>query len=371
MSARSAHVVFAGGGTGGHLFPGLAVAEQLRLVHPQIKIAFAGGGKPWEREQIARAGCEYLVTPSRPWPGRSWSAGQFLFENALGYCTAMRFLRSRHVAAVVGLGGYASAPTARAAISCGIPLVLLEQNALPGKVNRWLAPRASLVCAAFEESKAFLRTQTPAAFCLTGNPVRAAATHGTVEANERLRRVLVVGGSRGSRSLNQHAPLALATSKLAQQGWSILHQAGSEETAETQARYESYGLKATVKPFIEHLPRLLARSRLVICRAGGTTLAELAAAGTPAVLCPYPQAADDHQRRNAASFAGAGACLVVDEQHPPDSLSERLADAVKRLATDEELWQRFSESLLRIAHPDAARTIAELIIDRASGRKCA
>ena len=109
MNARSAHVVFAGGGTGGHLFPGLAVAEQLRLINPQIKIAFAGGGKPWEREQTARAGYEYLLTPSRPWPGRSWSAGQFLFENALGYCTAMRFLRSRRVAAVVGLGGYASA----------------------------------------------------------------------------------------------------------------------------------------------------------------------------------------------------------------------------------------------------------------------
>ncbi len=101
-----------------------------------------------------------------------------------------------------------------------------------------------------------MRPRSPAAFCLTGNPVRAAVTIGSVEASERLRQVLVVGGSRGSRSLNQHAPLALATTRLAQQGWSILHQAGSQETAGTQARYNSYGLKATVKPFIDNLPRV-------------------------------------------------------------------------------------------------------------------
>lgn len=368
MSLHSAYVVFAGGGTGGHFYPGLAVAEQLRRAAPQIKIAFAGGGKGWERAETARQGYEYIVTPSRPWPGRSWSAGKFLFENALGYCAALRRLRRRRATVVVGLGGYASAPMARAAVTCGIPLVLLEQNALPGKVNRWLAPRAALVCAAFEESRAFLRS--PGTFCLTGNPVRNAA--GAAPSSfERPNQLLVVGGSRGSRSLNQHAPEALARTRLAQQGWRIVHQSGADEAAETQARYQACGLQAAVAPFIDDLPHALRQTKLVICRAGGSTLAELAVAGTPAIVCPYLHAADDHQRRNAASLAAAGACLVVDEQFPPGDFSQRLTSAVNLLTSDEELWRQFSSAMLRIAHPDAARQIAELILDRAGLRHCA
>lgn len=379
MSPQSVQVVFAGGGTGGHLFPGLAVADELRRANPRLRIAFAGGGRAWECEQVARSGHEYLSTPCRPWPGRRWSAGQFLVQNALGYYTALQFLRRHRVAAVVGLGGYASAPTARAAVSCGIPLVLLEQNALPGKVNRWLAPSASLVCAAFEESRAYLRSA--GAFCLTGNPIRLGDGFGARCALPQARapeldvpperQLLVVGGSRGSRSLNQTVPRALARIPIAPQGWSIMHQAGQAETAETQALYEASGLRATVVPFLDDLPQALAGSQLAICRAGGSTLAELAVAGTPAILCPYPQAADDHQRRNAVSYAAAGACLVVDEQEPPDSFPKRLSAAVAGLASDAQLRRNLSAAMLRLARPQAARHVAELVLDRASPRLCA
>jgi UDP-N-acetylglucosamine--N-acetylmuramyl-(pentapeptide) pyrophosphoryl-undecaprenol N-acetylglucosamine transferase len=363
MSSQPAYVVFAGGGTGGHLFPGLAVASELRLAEPSLKIAFSGAGQAWECEQVARSGYEYLSTPCGPWPGRRWSAGRFLVRNALGYYASLRFLRRHRVAVVIGLGGYASAPMARAAVSCGIPLVLLEQNALPGKVNRWLAPSARLACAAFEESRAYLRSTR--AFCLTGNPIRRDPATIAGPNVPRALQLLVVGGSRGSRSLNQHVPRALARARLAAQGWSIVHQAGPAEAAETQSLYEACGLRATVVPFIDDLPATLASSRLAICRAGGSTLAELAAAGTPAILCPYPQAADDHQRRNAASYAAAGACFVVDEQDPPGSFSERLSVAVTRLATDQELWRQLAAALLRLARPLAARHIAELILERA------
>ena len=368
MSQQPLQIVFAGGGTGGHLFPGLAVAEQLRMANPNLRIAFAGPGKAWEREHVARAGYDYLATPARPWPGPRWSAGRFAFDNALGYCAALKFLRGRHVAAVVGLGGYSSAPAARAAATCGIPLVLLEQNALPGKVNRWLAPHASLVCAAFEESRVFLRSR--GAFYLTGNPIRHAAAT-ALPLDKRRRQIVVCGGSRGSKSLNQHAAPALAQAKLTEQGWEILHLAGEQGVAETQSLYQSYGLPATVRPFIDDLPQALASSMLAICRAGGSTLAELALAGAPAILCPYPQAADDHQRRNAASFAAAGACLVVDEQSPGEPFPQRLATAAKRLAGDQALWGQFSAAMTSLARPAAARRVAELILDRLSGRKCA
>lgn len=368
MSPQPACVVFAGGGTLGHLFPGLAVAEEVRRERPDWQIVFAGGGKPWESEQVLRRGYGYLQTPCRPWPGRRWAAGKFLFDNALGYCAALRFLRRRRVAAVVGLGGFASAPAARAAATCGIPVVLLEQNALPGKVNRWLAPYASLVCAAFEESRPFLRIS--GAFVLTGNPIRREAAAGAA-CEVRERRILVVGGSRGSKSLNQQVPQALAQTKLSEQGWRILHLAGEQGLAETQAHYQSLGVPATVQPFIENLPQALACSRLAICRAGGSTLAELALAGTPAVVCPYPQAADDHQRRNAASFAAAGACLVVDEQLPGETFSERLAGAASLMTNDEEVWSRFAAAMRSLARGDAARRVAELILERAEQRRCA
>ncbi|HVW38141.1 MAG TPA: UDP-N-acetylglucosamine--N-acetylmuramyl-(pentapeptide) pyrophosphoryl-undecaprenol N-acetylglucosamine transferase [Pirellulales bacterium] len=368
MSQSSVHIMFAGGGTGGHLFPGLAVAEQLRLAHPELRIAFAGSGKPWECEEVARLGHEYVMTPARPWLGPRWSAGKFVLDNALGYCAALRYLRRRRVATVIGLGGYASAPAARAAATCGIPLVLLEQNALPGKVNRWLAPYASLICAAFAESRSFLRSG--GAFHLTGNPIRC-VNPTTAPLTERNKQIVVVGGSRGSKMLNQNAAPAIAKTKLPAIGWEILHVAGEEGVAETQALYRSHGMTAAVRPFVDDLPKTISRARLVICRAGGSTLAELAAAGTPAVVCPFPQAADDHQRRNAASFAAAGACLVVDEQQPGGAFCEQLAGAVNLLANDLEQWSRCSAAMATLARPHAARDIAELILERLKGRRCA
>jgi UDP-N-acetylglucosamine--N-acetylmuramyl-(pentapeptide) pyrophosphoryl-undecaprenol N-acetylglucosamine transferase len=286
----------------------------------------------------------------------------------MGYCAALRFLRRRRVAAVVGLGGYASAPAGRAAATCGIPLVLLEQNALPGKVNRWLAPHASLVCAAFEESRAFLRSAS--AFHLTGNPIRGLASGGPAPSVRR-NQIVVVGGSRGSKSLNEHAAPAIALTRLPERGWEVLHVAGEQGLAETQALYRSHSLKAVVRPFVEDLPHALSTASLAICRAGGSTLAELAVAGTPAVVCPFPQAADDHQRRNAASFAAAGACLVVDEQQPSEAFPERLAAAMNLLANDQEQWRRFSAAMCSLARPHAARHAAELILERLEQRRCA
>ena len=155
------HVVFAGGGTGGHLFPGLAVASELRALNAAVRITLATGNKPLEREQVAAAGLEQLKLPSHPWPRGPRGAWRFVAENLSGYRAARRFLRENEVSAVVGLGGYASAPMAWAAASAGVPLVLLEQNAVPGRVTRWLAPRASLVCVAFEEARSQLQCGGP------------------------------------------------------------------------------------------------------------------------------------------------------------------------------------------------------------------
>ena len=153
MKKSTIHIVFSGGGTGGHLFPGLAVAQQLAAAVPGVRITFCGGGKPFERKYVGRAGFDYLTLPARPLPHGAREAVAFLVENVAGYLAASRFLGEEHVAAVVGLGGYASVPMARAATQRRVPLVLLEQNAVAGRATRWLARRAALVCTAFDADR--------------------------------------------------------------------------------------------------------------------------------------------------------------------------------------------------------------------------
>ena len=165
------HVVFASGGTGGHLFPGLAVAERLRGDLRQVRITFTGTGRPFERRQVSDAGFEYLALPCRPLPRRLRDLYPFVADNSHGYREAGKFLGQEPVSTVVGLGGYGSVPMSRAAIRRSLPLILLEQNAVPGRATRWLAPRATLVCTAFEQANRYLGSRCPVR--VTGNPIRS------------------------------------------------------------------------------------------------------------------------------------------------------------------------------------------------------
>ena len=296
------HVVFAGGGTGGHLFPGLAVAEKLSANRPGLRITFVGTGKPLERQRVAAAGFDYVSLPSRPLPRRASEAISFVVENVAGYFAAGRLLDEEHVAGVVALGGYASVPMGRAAARRRLPLILLEQNVLLGKANRWLSRFADLVCTSFAETEQQIRSRR--AVRCTGNPVRGFETLSEKRDQPRL---IVLGGSGGARSLNENVPRALYKIRHLLTGWKILHQSGEADLESTRELYRKFALEARVEAFWPELPRLLAGSSLAVCRAGGTTLAELAAAATPAVLLPYPHAADDHQRKNADVFVAAGA----------------------------------------------------------------
>lgn len=358
-TSRTPQIVFTGGGTGGHLFPGLAVAQRLLEVVPRLRITFAGGGKPLEKEQVAAAGLDYLTLPCRPWPRRLRDVGRFVVDNLIGYRMATRFLDERPATAVVGLGGYTSGPMARAAMSRGIPLVLLEQNVIPGRVNRWLAPRAALVCTSFAQTRQHLPARCPVV--PTGNPIR----DGFCPAPSRARQLLILGGSSGAQALNEHVPRALAQVRMRLTGWQILHQTGPADVASTQERYRSLGLKATVAPFFTDLPHLLAATELAISRAGGTTLAELAAAGVPAILVPYPYAANNHQRLNADAFAATRGSLVLDDRDAPGQLGTRLIPLLTDLLDDPPRRAAMSQAMQRLARPEAARDVAERIVELA------
>jgi UDP-N-acetylglucosamine--N-acetylmuramyl-(pentapeptide) pyrophosphoryl-undecaprenol N-acetylglucosamine transferase len=354
------HIVFTGGGTGGHLFPGLAVARRLVAMLPEVRITFAGGGKPLEQEHVAAAGLEYFCLRCRPWPRRLGDVGRFVVDNLLGYRAAARFLAEHPVSAVVGLGGYTSGPMARAATRRGIPLVLLEQNVIPGRANRWLASRAAVICTSFAQTGEHLPARCRVLH--TGNPLR----DGFNSQSEPGRQLLILGGSSGARTLNEQVPRALAQVHAKLTGWKIVHQTGQADADCTGDLYCSLGLEATVVPFVTDMPGTLAQTQLAICRAGGTTLAELAAAAVPAILVPYPHAANNHQRLNADVYATAGASLVLDDRDAPGQLDRRLAALLSELLDAPPRRTAMAHAMRQVAKPDAAGEVARVIAELAT-----
>lgn len=361
MNGKRLHIVFAGGGTLGHLFPGLAVAAELKRLAPSAQICFAGSGKAVDQRHVLLAGYDYLTLACHPRPKSMFDSLRFVADNARGWQQAARYLRTHRPDAVVGLGGYASYPMARAAHSLGVSLILLEQNALPGRATRRLAPRAKLICLAFEEARLHLRAAGP--IRVTGNPVRQIGQFASKETSTGMRRLLVLGGSQGSESLNTAVPRALSRLLPEMAGWSILHQAGEAGVAAATRLYAELGLAAHVRPFVENLPQVMAHCHLAISRAGGTTLAELAAAGLPAMLVPYPAASDDHQRCNAAVYAAQGGCRIVDGRHGPRSVEGQLVSELPELLTADELRQSMSTAMRKLARPAAAWHVAQMILD--------
>jgi UDP-N-acetylglucosamine--N-acetylmuramyl-(pentapeptide) pyrophosphoryl-undecaprenol N-acetylglucosamine transferase len=365
MRALTDHIVLAGGGTAGHLFPGLAVAEQLLRWAPGLRITFAGTGKPFETRQVRNSGFESFTLPCRPFPRKAREALRFVTDNFTGYYAARRFLRERNVSLVVGLGGYASVPMARAAAALRIPVVLLEQNAVPGRATRWLAPAAAMVCSAFEDVRPYLKAGCRVR--VTGNPLRREFFENRAPARilpdglGGKRKLLVLGGSGGAQVLNEQVPLALYKAGAALDDWQIVHQTGERDLARASDLYRKLGIHATVLPFIDNMPGLLRASHLAISRAGGTTLAELAASGVPAILLPFPKATDNHQRKNADAFSAVGACKTLDERELDGRLDNHLAAAVVELATAHPQRIRMAQAMTQLARPEATRRVAKSV----------
>ncbi len=384
--AVSPHVLFAGGGAPGQLFPGIAVAAQVAELMPQAKITFAGPGKCRERHAVKSAGYQYLTIPSKPLPQNPLQALRFVTDNLAGYCTAKWTLREQRVSLVVGLGGHTSTSVVRAAAEKGIPFILLEQNALPSRTTRWLSRAASMVCAAFDEVRPHLHIQAPVK--VTGNPARPAFDHmyqklSAAHAQNpethtvafgRLgkagqKRMVILGGAGGARSLNESMPFALAQLKECLVGWQIVHQTGEGQLQETEGRYQKVGIEALAVTYIDEIASVLFASDLAVCRSGGTTLAELALAGVPAVLVPYVHARDDQQLANAKVYVAAKTCRLVDESSQAGSLDKALAREITPLLIDENLRKTMAANMRSMARPNASAEIAAAIHDALFGTR--
>ncbi len=358
MSPRLSWVV-AGGGTGGHVTPALALGE--RIAERGDDVVFLGGQRGLEGRLVPRAGFELVQLPAQPLMGRGWlgriaALGPILRASR----SALRLLRERRADLVVSVGGYASLPAVLAAALSRTPLALVEPNAVPGRTNRYSARFARRVFVQFEG--AARRLGSAGAVLDLGIPLRRALIEAFGPAAPRRTpappfRLLVFGGSQGARQIND--ALCEAAASLDPTSLEIFHQTGEADRERLERAYREAGLRAEVVAFETDMPARYRWADLALCRSGALTVAELQVAGLGALLVPYPHAADDHQLANARALAEAGAARVLD------SRSFRSSDLVEQLeqlfAAPEEL-SRMSDRAAKRARPDAAERVVEACV---------
>ena len=359
MNAR--RIIVTGGGTGGHVYPGLAVAEALQELAPDVEVRFAGTKRGLESVLVPRAGFRLHTLPASGFRGKGgWGRLLFLVNFLLGTVRSLLLLLTWRPAAVLATGGFVGAPVAVAARLLGVPCALQEQNAVPGSANRLVGRWAQRVYLGFGEAARWFKAGRVVE---TGNPVRAAfaaAKSGAAKPDRAPRRVLVFGGSRGARTLNRALQGAAAL-------WSgpdapeLRIQTGVADREQVAAAWAAAAPETvTVESYIEDMPAALSWADLVVCRAGAMTLAELQAAGRPAVLVPFPHATDDHQLRNAEACAAAGAAVVLQDE---DCQAEALTVMVSGLLADPDRLTAMGRAARDLARPAAAATIAADLLE--------
>ncbi|MBK8481234.1 MAG: undecaprenyldiphospho-muramoylpentapeptide beta-N-acetylglucosaminyltransferase [Proteobacteria bacterium] len=367
-AAPQLRVLIAGGGSGGHVFPALAVAQALRAAEPAAGILFVGA-EGLERELVPAHGFELVQLPAGRLKGAT-TMGRLrtLARLPPALLRARALLRDFAPQVVVGVGGYASGPLVAAAALARLPVLLLEQNAIPGLTNRLLARCATHVVVAFTEAARRLPAGRAA---LLGNPLRPELVAALQQPREPPgagvgRSLLVLGGSQGARALNEAISAAAPRLAGALPALLITHQTGPADASWVAERYQRAGVAARVEPFIEDMAKAYRGADLVLSRAGATTIAELRVAGLPAVLVPYPHAADDHQTANGSELAQTGAALLLPQGAlNPDDLAALLA----ALLNDPPRLASMSQAMRAAARPEAAAAVVRLIRALAAERR--
>ena len=357
-------LLIAGGGTGGHLYPGIAVARELKSRMPDATVTFVGTAAGIESRVVPREGFTLDVIRSAGLKGKSLqSIARGVALLPLSGLDAAQVISRRRPSIVIGVGGYSSGPVVLLAALRGIPTLLMEQNAMPGVTNRMLAPVVNAAAVTYQESVRFFGGK---AF-VSGNPVRpeffqSEGAHGNELQPPGAARVLVFGGSQGAHAINmamvEAAPrLAAAAPVLA-----VTHQSGERDLEVVRDGYRRAGLEARVEPFLFAMDREMRAADVVVCRSGATTLAELTASARPSILVPFPGATDDHQRKNAEALARVGAARLVEQR---ELTGDRLAAEILALVSNEAERRRMGEAAARLARPDAAKVIVDKVVELA------
>ncbi len=356
LSEVKMRIVIAGGGTGGHLFPGIAIAEEFLKRNDLTRIIFIGTKKGIESKLLGQLSYELKEIDIEGVKGRG---GKALVRVA--YQIPKSIWQSRHILKqfnphiVVGVGGYASGPAVLVAHFMRTPTAIAEQNAIPGITNRILGNFADKIFVTYAQTKTYFPQEK---VILSGNPVRAAfiVERGKEKEKKDYRHLLIFGGSQGAEAINKSIIDMLPQLQSIKNKIHIVHQTGSRQLEEVKRTYEQFGIGAKVEPFIVDMAGAYADADLIICRAGATSLAEITAAGKAAILIPYPWAANDHQLKNAQALASEGAAVLITERELSGSV---LFSAIDNLLRDEQKLRRMEENSLRLSRIDAASTIVD------------
>lgn len=367
MSGRPT-IVFAGGGTGGHLYPALAVAEVLRARLPRARIVFFGSDRQVDRMILDATPCELIPQVVPRFTRQFWRWPVILGHFRRAYARCRLWLREHGADVVVGSGGAVSVPVVLAARKEGVPALLFNPDALPGRANRFLARRVRRVLVQWEESVGHFPKGVEVR--VTGCPVRRpfldAARPPAYERfglDPRRKTLLVTGASLGARSVNL-AVAALLPRLQCFDDWQVLHLTGEVDHQRVRAAYAASSVRSVVLAYTHDMPDAIRLAELVVARAGASTLAELIAAGKASVLMPYPHHRDMHQLANARILSDHGAAVIVQDRVEPDSNVGPLASALEPLMRDEDARRRMGEAARRIARLDAAEVVADEILNQ-------
>lgn len=365
---RRIRLLLTGGGTGGHLFPAIAVAQEFCRQFPESEVLFIGTRKKVDTRSLEQYGFQCRTIVSHGIKGKSIpQLVKALFSLPLSCFSAYRIIRNFRPDIIFAVGGYVTGPVVLAGKSLGVPTLIHEQNSIPGMANRILGRLVDRVCLSLPGSGSCFASSK---IVYTGNPVRQKIidlASGRQTEGERKICLLVLGGSQGARAINDLLPRAMSLlDEELRQKVRLIHQTGAYDLDSVRTQYKEGGWEAVVEPFFTEMEQVYAQADLLVSRAGATTLAELAVLGKPAILIPYPYAADNHQLSNGQYYVDGGGALMFEQKElTPQLLSEKLL----ALLLDKEKVDLMTGAMLRLGVPDAANRIVKSCLNVLGGQK--
>ena len=350
--------LISGGGTGGHIFPAVSIANALRELDPQAEILFVGALGRMEMERVPQAGYKIIGLPVRGFNrSQPWKNISVIVDLMRSMRMARKIIKDFRPDVGVGVGGYASGAAMKVAAKLGVPILLQEQNGFAGVTNKLLKDDAKVICVAYDHMEKFFPKEK---IILTGNPVRQNLTQGKANKVKGVKNLLIIGGSLGARTINE--AIAAGIDKLAAANINVVWQTG-------KAYYEQYkdmgkGQQIEIREFLSDMPDRYATADLVISRAGASSISELCLLGKPCILVPSPNVAEDHQTHNAMALVNKDAAVLVRDK---DAV-EQLVDTAIELIQDDKKLKSLHTNILTLAQADSARRIAEEVIKLAKNK---
>ena len=350
--------LISGGGTGGHIFPAVSIANALKELDPEAQILFVGALGRMEMERVPQAGYEIVGLPVRGFNrSQPWKNISVLFDLFKSIRMVKRIIREFRPDVGVGVGGYASGAAMWAASQMGIPILLQEQNGFAGVTNKILKNKAAKICVAYEGMERFFPAEK---IILTGNPVRQNLTTGVKSQESGVKRLLIIGGSLGARTINEAVMGAISSQVSGLSAIHIVWQTGKTYYERCKAAWEAAGSPSNIEvhDFLSDMPDQYANADLVISRAGASSISELCLLGKPSILVPSPNVAEDHQTHNAMALVKKEAAVLVRDAEA----SEKLLPTALQLLQDEKQLQKLHTNILQLAQKDSAKRIAEEVM---------